>query len=324
MGGVCCSGDSFSTEASQSHLRRHRSEQLFMLQKSPRRDTTSTMSPLLHASSRHLLTQDFVPPSTTADLSIDNNHFNAETTTTTGGGSPTTTTTENSAWPAVRLAPSFCEEIQDCRTALPSSFIERSHARHQQQELLAAQAGQGDHNVPAIAVGNPLSPPTSGDDVEEGRPFSLQRSCVDALPQQGSIGVHMMRPLPGGDNLQHVVEALTSIDSTEAHASPGALSTTAAPDAVLHRPSFGGEPRFSSSYTSRGGGRHGIIDASLPATTGSVTEWLRNSQCTTAQWGRSTGTAASTDQRGGGGAVDALLGMSDAFGDGARATLVRF
>ncbi|CUG77812.1 Hypothetical protein, putative [Bodo saltans] len=280
-----------------------------MLQKRPRRGATSTISPLPDGSSQHLLlTEGCVPPSTTADLSIGNNHLNAETTTTAGGGSPTTTAARNSAWPAVRLAPSFCEEIQISRTALPSSFIERSHARHQQHELLAvALAGQVD-DVPAIAVGNPFSLPTSGDDLDEGRSSSLQRSCVAALPQhQCRIGVHMWRPLPGGDNLQqHVVEAVTSLDTTQAHESPGALSTTAAPDAVLHRPSIAGEVRSTSC--------HGIIDDLLPATTDSATEWLRDNQCT------STGTAASTGQRGGGGAVDSLLGMPDAFGDGARAT----
>jgi hypothetical protein len=93
--GVCCSGESLSTDASQVHLARIR-----------------------RYPSRNLSVKGVVSPGTAT---------NADST---DGNTTTASNTSTPKWPAVRLAPNYCEEMQTFEA--PSHVVRRSNDRVQQ------------------------------------------------------------------------------------------------------------------------------------------------------------------------------------------------
>ncbi|CUI14971.1 Hypothetical protein, putative [Bodo saltans] len=91
MGAACCNGESFSTEASQAHLRRNRrkSQQLFAVQHTSHLHTTVSTSPS-HTSPR----LRFISEAMSSATDASSTNF-VEITTMTGGS--------GTSWPAVKI-----------------------------------------------------------------------------------------------------------------------------------------------------------------------------------------------------------------------------
>jgi hypothetical protein len=194
MGVACCSGESLSTDAIQAHLRRNRRE--------------------VQQHSRNVLIKA-VPPATTADASGDH----------TGGTSHGSAT--SSIRPAVRLAPSYCEEVEECLASSTERFIQRSQER---QSSLAPRCPAPQQEVlnplsclfradgsPALLVGDDPA------DVRHHEPL-LSVTPAGTMPA-ASEGMQMFpHRFAAGP---HVAD--TSLDATQIVSSPGACSTTAPP-----------------------------------------------------------------------------------------------
>jgi hypothetical protein len=186
--GACCSSESLSTDSIQAHLRRNRRE--------------------VQQHSRNVLIKG-VPPATTA-------------------GATTHGSTTSSIRPAVRLAPSYCEEEEECLASSAERFIQRSQERHLQSSLAPTC------QAPQQQVFNPLSSLFRADGSPE---LLVGNDPADARQHEVALSVTPAGNMPAvSEGMQmfphrfagpHVAD--TSLDATQIVSSPGACSTTAPP-----------------------------------------------------------------------------------------------